>query len=76
MVIPGIPDEHLERLHFYLGPGKGSRYAYKHIPSGIMVGGAKPPEMKIHQYDQQLIAQLAEKLKAAGIITGSETGGE
>ncbi len=71
MVIPEIPDEHLERLHWYLGPGKGSEYAYKHLPSGIMVGGAKPLHMRIHEFAQQLIAELTEKLKAAGIITGT-----
>jgi hypothetical protein len=76
MLIQGIPDDHLERVHWYLGRGKGSEYAYKHVPSGIMVGGAKPPQMTIHEFDQQLIGELMEKLKAAGIITGKETDSE
>ncbi len=73
MVIPGVPDDHLERLHWYLGPGKGSEYAYKHLPSGIMVGGTKPPDMKIHEFDQQLIAELTAKLVAAGLIAETPT---
>lgn len=73
MAIPGIPNDHLERLHSYLGPGKGSEYAYKHLPSGIMVGGAKPPNMRTHEFDQQLIAELTAKLKAAGLITATPT---
>jgi hypothetical protein len=76
MVIPGIPDDQLERLHWYLGPGKGNEYAYRHIPSGIMVGGTCPPQMKILQFDQQLIAELKEKLTVAGIIKSTETDGE
>jgi hypothetical protein len=72
MSIPGILDDHLERLHVYLGPGKGSEYYYKHIPSEIMVGGTKPPQMKIHEYEKQLLADLAEKLKAAGLINSTE----
>jgi len=76
MVIPEIPDDHLERLHWYLGPGKGGEYAYKHLPSGIMVGGAKPPHMSIHEFERQLIAELTEKLKAAGLITGTQSYGD
>src|SRR5437870_5128444 len=45
-IFPTDTNEHLERLHLYLGPGKGSAYAYKHLPSGIIVGGAKPLHMK------------------------------
>ena len=76
MVIPGIPDDDLEQLHWYLGPGKASEYAYKHIPSGIFAGGTKPPDMKIHEFDLHLIAELTAKLKAAGIITGTQTTGK
>ncbi len=67
-MIHGIPEDDLARIHWYLGPGKGSEYAYKHIPSGIMVGGRKPSDMKTHEFVEQLFAELVEKLKAAGII--------
>ena len=67
-MIHGIPDKDLERIHWYLGPGKGSEYGYKHIPSGIMVGGLKPSEMTTHEFDRQLFAEFVEKLRAAGII--------
>jgi hypothetical protein len=69
MMIHGIPEDKLERIHWYLGPGKGSEYADKHIPSGIMVGGLKPSDMKTHEFVERLFAELVEKLKAAGIIT-------
>ncbi len=67
-MVHGIPDDDMEQIHWYLGPGRGSEYAYKHIPSGIMVGGLKPPGMKTHEFLKQLFAELVEKLKAAGII--------
>ncbi len=67
-MIHGIPDKDLERIHWYLGPGKGSEYGYKHIPSGIMVHGLKPPDMTTHEFDRQLFAEFVEKLRAAGII--------
>jgi hypothetical protein len=73
VAIPEIPDDHLERIQWYLGPGKGSEYAFKHLPSGIMVGGTKPPEMRIHDFERQLLAELLTKLKAAGIFTGTPT---
>jgi hypothetical protein len=73
MLIPGIPDEHLERLHLYLGPGKGSAYAYRHLPSGITVCGEIPPDMNVYLFDRKLVADLAEQLKAAGFLTGTGT---
>jgi hypothetical protein len=76
MVIPEIPDNHLQRLHWYLGPGKGSEYGYKHLPSGIMVGGAKPPGLTVFEFDRQLIAQLAAKLKEVGLLTGTDVNGQ
>jgi len=76
MVIPGVPDDQLERLHLYLGPGKGSTYAYKHLPSGITVCAAKPPQVKVHLFHQQLIAELTAKLRAAGVLKGTEAGSE
>ena len=33
-------------------------------------------DMKTHEFDDHLFAQLVEKLKAAGIITGTESDGE
>ncbi len=76
MMIHGIPEDQLERIHWYHGPGKGSSYAYKHLPSGIVAGGRKPPAMKTHEFDRQLLAELVEKLKAAGILSTTERGGE
>lgn len=64
MLIPGIPDKHLELVHTNVKPGKGGELALKHIPSGITVGGALPPKAKVHQHYKQLLAELAEKLAA------------
>jgi hypothetical protein len=75
MLEPGIPDDQIERIHWWLGPGNGSEYAYRHLPSGITVGGSCPPQMTVLQFDQQLFAELVEKLKTAGIIKEEQVGG-
>lgn len=74
MFILGIPDDHIERIHWYLGPGKGSEYGFKHVPSGIMVGGKCPPNMTVFQFHQKVFADFVEKLKAAGIVKDKSTG--
>jgi hypothetical protein len=76
MRISGIPDDHIERIHWYFGPGKGSQYAYRHIPSGILVVGSCPSQMPVHQFDQQLFAELIKKLKAAGVVKDEGLGAE
>lgn len=76
MPIPGIPPEDIERSHWYFGPGRCGGYAYRHLPSGITVRGVCPRGMKTLQLDQALFAEFVEKLKAAGIITDKEAGGE
>ncbi len=75
MLRSGLLDEDVERIHWYLGLGKGSEYAYKHLPSGIMVGGTCPPNMTVLEFDQQLFAEFVEKLKTAGIVKEESTGG-
>jgi len=37
-----------------------------------MVGGMKPPDMNIHAFEQQLIAELAAKLKLAGYLISTQ----
>ena len=71
MALPEIPAEHLERIHTCLGPGKGNEYAIRHLPSGIMVGGVKPSHVKISEFEQQLFTEFMERLKAAGLGTGT-----
>jgi len=73
MLIPGIPDAHLEKIHTYLGPGKSGEYAYKHIPSGIMIRATPPPQMPLREFRHKLIDELAKKLKAAEIIASTRT---
>jgi hypothetical protein len=74
VLIPGIPDHDIERSHWYSGPGKCGEYAYKHVPSGIMVVGACPPQRTVIEFDRQLFAEFVEKLKAAGILKEDSTG--
>jgi hypothetical protein len=75
VLIHGIPNDDIERIHWWLGPGKGSECGYKHLPSGIMVRGARPPDMSAHQFDRRLFAEFLEKLKAAGIVKNESAGG-
>jgi hypothetical protein len=73
---PGIPDEHLERIHWNYGGGKGA-LGFRHIPSGITVARECPRGVPIVDIDRELQAELKEKLLRAGIIRGeAQTGGE
>ncbi|GEM_PF-6511245 len=67
MLIPGIPEMELERLHYILG---GGRYALalRHIPSGIFAEREFPPNVAVRQVQQELTVELEEKLRRAGLI--------
>jgi squalene-hopene/tetraprenyl-beta-curcumene cyclase len=62
MRIPGIPDEHVERIHENYGGGKGG-LGYRHIPSGLLVFRECPPGVSIFQFDQELFAEFCDKLR-------------
>ena len=68
VLTPEIPDGDIERIHNYLGRGRPSEVAYRHIPSGITVGRVRPPDAIAHEIDSQLFGELIDKLKAAGIL--------
>jgi hypothetical protein len=70
MVLPGIPDEHLARLHWNEGGGRGS-LAYRHLPSGITVRRDCPPGVPVHSIDAELLAELAESLRSEGLLAGA-----
>jgi hypothetical protein len=74
MLIPGIPDEHLVRVHGNYGRGKGGELAYKHLPSGIMVSRVYSPDVSSWQLGEELLAELKEKLKRAGTIAAEPEG--
>jgi len=68
MRIPGIPDEELERIHWWYGPGKGSAVAYRHVPSGIQVARERPPEAPLQRFDEELLAELTQALREHGLL--------
>jgi hypothetical protein len=70
--IAGIAYIEMERIHWYLGPGKGSTCAYKHLPSGITASGKVPPDGDVLEFDKQLLTELTQKLTAAGIIPAAD----
>jgi hypothetical protein len=71
MSIPGIPDEHLERFHENYGRGRGA-LGYRHLPSGIVVYRICPPDIPHLQIDQELVAELKEKLRERGLLDDRE----
>jgi hypothetical protein len=73
MRIAGVPDEHLEQIHLWYGPGKGGELGYKHLPSGIMVRRMCPPTGSLLKFRNQLLAELREQLIAAGIVSPQQT---
>ena len=69
MLIPGIPDDELERLHWNSGRGRGAA-GYRHLPSGITVARELIPDVPVLEQDQELLAELKEKLWSAGLLGG------
>jgi hypothetical protein len=67
MLIPGIPDSHLERLHWNYGGGRGA-HGLRHLPSGITVSRESVPGIPSWQTMPELAADLQAKLSRAGII--------
>lgn len=72
MLIAGIPDEHIERLHWNLGGGRGA-LGYRHRPSGIEVSRECRPGVAVLEIDQEVLADFKKTLKSAGIITDENT---
>lgn len=68
MRIPGIPDSELERVHWNYGQGRGA-YALRHLPSGLTVGRECLPGAPSWQLEQELLAELTEKLRSAGLLS-------
>jgi hypothetical protein len=68
MLIPGIPDEELERLHYNYGGGRGAA-GYRHIPSGITVVRESPPDAPTQQIYEEAMAELERELRRRDLIT-------
>lgn len=69
MLIPGIPDEHLARLHWNNGSGRGI-LGYRHLPSGIFVTRPCPEGMPVMLINAELLVELEERLKSEGRLAG------
>jgi hypothetical protein len=70
MHIPGVPDEHVERLHSNRGSGRGT-LGYRHWPSGITVHRDCLVGASIHTIDADLLAELGERLRAEGLLAAA-----
>jgi hypothetical protein len=68
MLIPGIPDEDLERLHWNYGGGRGAA-GYRHIPSGITVARECPPGVPTRHVYEAALAELQRKLREQGLLS-------
>jgi hypothetical protein len=66
MLIDGVDDEQLERLHWNLGGGRGI-LGIRHVPSGISVSRECPPKVPVRQFMEELVGELREQLKQAGV---------
>jgi hypothetical protein len=69
MLIPGVRDEHLERLPWNYGGGEGA-LGYRHLPSGIIVFRRCPPDFPLSRIDQELLTEPREKLRERGVLNG------
>jgi hypothetical protein len=67
MLIPDVPDSHLEWIHWNYGGGRGA-HGLRHLPSGITVGCESVPNVPVGQTMQEVAAVLQAKLLGAGII--------
>jgi hypothetical protein len=67
--MPGIPDDELVRLHWNHGRGEGSSVGLRHRPSGITVTRECAPNAHVHEIAQELIVELSDKLRTAGLVS-------
>jgi hypothetical protein len=68
MLIPGIPDQDLERIHWRYGGGRGAA-GYRHLPSGITVTRECPPTVSVRRVYTELLAELERVLREQGLIS-------
>jgi hypothetical protein len=73
MRIPGISNDELVRTHWNSGRGNGAAMEYKHLPTGISVYRRYGPHDLTAKIHDELLAELAEKLRAVGLIPGTDT---
>lgn len=67
MLIPGVADEELARLHWRGVSGRGA-LGYRHLPSGIEVHRECPPGVPVRAIDAELRLELQEALQSRGLL--------
>jgi hypothetical protein len=67
MLIPGVPEEDLERLHWNYGGGRGA-VGYRHIPSGITVARECSPDVPNSFFDREALTELVRVLLEHNLI--------
>jgi hypothetical protein len=72
MIISGIPDSHLERIHWNYGGGRGA-IGLRHLPSGIIVTRECLPNDSTLKLAKELVVELREKLLQARILVDEES---
>jgi hypothetical protein len=65
MLIPGVPDNELELLHWNYGGGRGA-VGLRHTPSGITVYRECLPNTCVWQQIRTLKVELEDKLRIMG----------
>jgi hypothetical protein len=71
MLIPGISDEDLERLHWNCGGGRGAA-GYRHIPSGIIVARECLPDVPTRHVYEAALAELKRELRKQGLLSNDD----
>lgn len=70
MLIPGVPDEDLERLHWNDGGGRGAA-GYRHVPSGITVARECLPDIPTRHFYEEALAELERMLRERGLVSSN-----
>jgi hypothetical protein len=70
MLIRGVPDEDLTRLHWNYGGGRGAA-GYRHVPSGITVAREYLPGVPAWPFYEEALAELERQLCERGLLSKS-----
>jgi hypothetical protein len=66
MLIAGIPDADLERIHWRYGGGRGA-VGYRHVPSGI-TAVRECLDLPVRHYCAEALTELERKLREQGLL--------
>jgi hypothetical protein len=74
MLIPGIPDADLMRLHWNYGGGRAA-VGYRHVPSGILAARECQPDFPARHSYAAALAELERVLRERGFLPKGEVTG-